>query len=59
MQINQVWGGENSRLDGGSDGGKKITDRPGGTKLQAEGHPVLYRNIWIEELDLIEANTDF
>lgn len=59
VQINKVWGGENSGLDGGNDGGKGITDRPGGIKLQAEGHPVLYRNIWIEELDLVEAETDF
>jgi hypothetical protein len=57
--INQVWGGPNSGLDGGNDGGKGITDRPGGLKLQAEGHPVLYRNIWIKELDLVEADTDF
>ena len=59
VRINQVWGGKNSGLDGGNDGGKGITDRPGGLKLQAEGHPVLYRNIWIEELDLVEADTDF
>jgi len=59
VRINQVWGGKNSGLDGGNDGGKGITDRPGGIKLQAEGHPVLYRNIWIEELDLVEADTDF
>jgi len=59
IQINKVWGGENSGLDGGNDGGKGITDRPGGIKLQAEGHPVLYRNIWIQELDLVEADTDF
>lgn len=59
VKINQVWGGENSGLDGGNDGGKGITDRPGGLKLQAEGHPVLYRNIWIEELDIVEADTDF
>ena len=57
--INQVWGGANSGLDGGNDGGKGITDTPGGIKLQAEGHPVLYRNIWIKELDLEEADTDF
>ena len=57
--INQVWGGPNSGLDGGNDGGKGITDTPGGIKLQAEGHPVLYRNIWIQELDLPEADTDF
>jgi len=57
--INQVWGGPNSGLDGGNDKGKGITDRPGGLKLQAEGHEVLYRNIWIEELDLVEADTDF
>ena len=57
--INQVWGGQFSGLDGGNDGGKGITDQPGGIKLQAEGHDVLYRNIWIQELDLEEANTDF
>jgi hypothetical protein len=57
--INQVWGGPNSGLDGGNDGGKGITDTPGGLKLQAEGHEVLYRNIWIKVLDLEEANTDF
>lgn len=59
VTINQVWGGPNSGLDGGNDGGKGITDRPGGIKLQAEGHPVLYRNIWIRELELKEADTDF
>ena len=57
--INQVWGGPNSGLDGGNDGGKGITDRPGGLKLQAEGHDVLYRNIWVQELDLKEPDTDF
>lgn len=59
VRINQVWGGPNSGLDGGNDGGKGITDTPGGIKLQAEGHDVYYRNIWIEELDLKEADTDF
>lgn len=59
VQINKVWGGENSGLDGGNDEGRGITDRPGGLKLQAEGHQVLYRNIWIEELNLVEAETDF
>jgi hypothetical protein len=57
--INQVWGGPNSGLDGGNDGGKGITDTPGGLKLQAEGHDVLYRNIWIQELKLVKADTDF
>jgi hypothetical protein len=57
-QIGQVYGGPNSGQDGGNDGGKGITDKPGGLKLQAEGHDVLYRNVWIEELDLKEANTD-
>ncbi len=57
--INQVWGGPNSGIDGGNDGGKGITDVPGGLKLQAEGHEVFYRNIWIEELDLKKASTDF
>lgn len=57
--INQVWGGKNSGIDGGNDGGKGITDTPGGLKLQCEGHEVLYRNIWIKELDLNKANTDF
>ena len=57
--INQVWGGANSGLDGGNDGGKGITDQPGGLKLQAEGHDVRYRNIWIKELDLADPSTDF
>jgi hypothetical protein len=57
--INQVWGGANSGIDGGNEGGKGITDTPQGLKLQAEGHDVRYRNTWIKELDLKEANTDF
>lgn len=57
--IQQVWGGPNSGLDGGNDGGKGITDTPGGLKLQAEGHDVFYRNIWIKKLDLDGENTDF
>ena len=57
--INQVWGGPNSGVDGGNDGGKGITDTPEGVKLQAEGHPVLYRNIWIKELKLKKPDTDF
>lgn len=59
VRINQVWGGPNSGIDGGNDGGKGITDTPGGLKLQAEGHDVRYRNIWIKELNLSEADTDF
>ncbi|MEE2641177.1 MAG: DUF1080 domain-containing protein [Planctomycetota bacterium] len=59
QQINRVWGGKFSGLDGGNKGGLGITDRPGGLKLQCEGHEVLYRNIWIRELDLKEPNTDF
>lgn len=59
VPISQVWGGPNSGLDGGNDGGKGITDRPGGIKLQAEGHPVIYRNVWIKELKLKKADTDF
>ena len=57
--ISQVWGGANSGIDGGNDGGKGITDVPGGLKLQCEGHDVRYRNAWIKELDLKEADTDF
>ena len=57
--INQVWGGENSGVDGGNDGGKGITDTPQGLKLQAEGHDVRFRNIWIKELVLEKADTDF
>lgn len=59
VPINKVWGGPNSGLDGGNDGGMGITNQPGGIKLQAEGHEVLYRNIWIEELNLKEPDTDF
>lgn len=57
--ILQVWGGANSGIDGGNNGGKGITDTPGGLKLQAEGHDVRYRNAWIKELDLEKPNTDF
>ena len=56
--ISQVYGGPNSGIDGGNDGGKGITDTPGGIKLQAEGHEVLYRNIWLKELNLKKGNTD-
>lgn len=57
--ISQVWGGPNSGIDGGNDGGKGITDRPGGLKLQAEGHDVRYRNIWIQEIEVQKPETDF
>jgi hypothetical protein len=57
--INQVWGGANSGVDGGNDGGKGITDTPQGLKLQAEGHDVRFRNIWIKELEIEKADTDF
>lgn len=57
--ISQVWGGPNSGVDGGNDGGKGITDTPEGLKLQAEGHDVRYRNIWIKELNIKKADTDF
>lgn len=57
--IQQVWGGANSGIDGGNNGGKGITDTPGGLKLQAEGHDVRYRNAWIKPLDLTEPDTDF
>lgn len=57
--INKVWGGANSGIDGGNDGGFGITDRPGGLKLQCEGHDVRYRNTWIKPLDVDNAETDF
>lgn len=59
QHIEQVWGGPNSGIDGGNQGGKGITDVPGGLKLQAEGHDVRYRNIWIKKLNLKAADTDF
>lgn len=59
VQISQVWGGPNSGIDGGNDGGKGITDVPGGLKLQCEGHDVRYRNTWIKEVDLKDGRTDF
>jgi hypothetical protein len=58
-RIQKVWGGPNSGIDGGNEGGEGITDVPGGLKLQCEGHEVLYRNAWIQELDLKEPDTDF
>ena len=58
VEINQVWGGPNSGIDGGNDRGRGITDTPGGLKLQCEGHDVRYRNIWIKELKLDQPKTD-
>jgi len=58
-RIQKVWGGANSGLDGGNQGGKGITDVPGGLKLQCEGHEVLYRNAWIRPLEITEPDTDF
>jgi len=57
--ISQVWGGANSGVDGGNDGGKGITDTPQGLKLQCEGHDVRFRNIWIKEMAIEKADTDF
>jgi len=59
QMISQVWGGKFSGIDGGNDNGKGITDTQEGLKLQAEGHDVLYRNIWIVKKELKTANTDF
>lgn len=59
VRINKVWGGPNSGVDGGNDDGRGITDTPQGLKLQAEGHDVRYRNAWIKELTLEEADTGF
>ena len=59
QEINQVWGGANSGIDGGNDGGKGITDTPGGLKLQCEGHDVRFRNAWIKEMTLERAQTNF
>jgi hypothetical protein len=59
QEIDRVWGGPNSGIDGGNDDGRGITDTPGGIKLQAEGHDVLFRNAWIKDLDLDGSDTDF
>ena len=55
QEIEKVWGGKNSGQDGGTD----VTDRPGGIKLQAEGHDVFFRNIWIQELVLKKPKIRF
>ena len=59
QRIQKVWGGKNSGIDGGNQGGTGITDVPGGLKLQCEGHDVLFRNAWIEELQIEDPDTDF
>jgi hypothetical protein len=59
QEIERVWGGANSGLDGGNDGGRGITDVPGGLKLQCEGHEVMFRHIWIKEMDLARPQTNF
>ena len=48
--ISQVFGGPKSGQDGGNNGGKGISNTPGGLKLQCEGHDVRYRNIWIKQI---------
>ena len=59
QEIQQVWGGANSGVDGGNDGGRGITDTPAGLKLQCEGHDVRFRNIWIKEMVLDRPQTNF
>ena len=59
VEIQKVWGGANSGVDGGNDGGRGLTETPAGLKLQAEGHDVRYRNVWIKEVVLDRADTDF
>jgi hypothetical protein len=59
VTIQKVWGGANSGIDGGNDGGRGITDVPGGLKLQCEGHDVRFRNAWIKEIVLEKPETDF
>ncbi len=59
VRIQKVWGGPNSGVDGGNDGGKGLTDTPQGLKLQCEGHDVRYRNGWIMDLNLGDGPTDF
>jgi hypothetical protein len=36
-----------------------VTNSPGGIKLQAEGHDVFFRNIWIKEMDIKQNKIDF
>lgn len=60
VRIKRVWGGVNSGIDGANDAdGNGISDTPGGLKLQAEGHDVRYRNVWIKELEIDKPDTDF
>lgn len=59
VKIRKVWGGPNSGVDGGNENGFGITDTPQGLKLQCEGHDVRYRNTWIKELSLKDADTGF
>ena len=59
VSIKKVWGGPFSGLDGGNNNGFGITPRRGGLKLQSEGHQVLYRNVWIKELELKNNTTAF
>ena len=59
QEINKVWGGANSGMDGGNDEGRGITDKPGGLKLQCEGYDVRFRNAWIKEINLDKGSTSF
>jgi hypothetical protein len=59
IPIPKVFGGPNSGVDGGNNKGEGITDTKEGLKLQAEGHDVRYRNIWIKPMKIKKADTDF
>jgi Domain of Unknown Function (DUF1080) len=59
IPIHKVFGGPNSGVDGGNNKGEGITDTKEGLKLQAEGHDVRYRNIWIKPMKIKKADTDF
>ena len=45
VDIKKVWGGPFSGLDGGNNDGYGISPKPGGLKLQSEGHEVLYLSL--------------
>jgi hypothetical protein len=59
IPIHKVFGGPNSGVDGGNNKGEGITNTKEGLKLQAEGHDVRYRNIWIKPMKIKKADTDF
>jgi hypothetical protein len=56
---NRVAHGTATGTGSGSHSGEELNAVPYGLKLQSEGRDVRFRNIWIKDLDIADAQTNF